>query len=79
MFLRLVEKGFITSERAGRERNYSPLISKMDYMHVETENFMARHYINSLGSLIKTFYDGQTLSPEDVQELQDWLEERGRK
>jgi predicted transcriptional regulator len=76
MLFRLVEKGFLTSERVGRERNYSPVISKQNYMRIETGTFMERHYINSIGSLIKTFYDGHELSPEDIKELQDWLVER---
>jgi len=77
MLVRLIEKGFLTSERVGRERNYSPVILKQDYMRVETESFMSRHYINSMGGLIKTFYEGHELSPEDLQELADFLKERG--
>ena len=76
MLVRLIEKGFLTSERVGRERNYSPVISKQEYMKVETGSFMARHYIKSMGSLIKTFYDGQELSAEDMRELHDWLADK---
>ena len=46
MLMRLIEKGFLKSERVGRERNYTPIISKQEYMKFETENFMTRHYIN---------------------------------
>ena len=76
MLVRLIEKGFLTSERVGRERNYSPVISKQEYMKVETGSFMSRHYINSMGGLIKTFFDGQELSPVDIRELHDWLAEK---
>ena len=76
MLLRLIEKGFLTSERVGRERNYCPAISKKDYMRIETDSFMTRHYINSMGSLIKTFYDGHELSPEDLRDLKAFLKER---
>jgi len=79
MLVRLVEKGFLTSERVGRERIYSPIISKQDYMQIEIGNFMARHYINSMGGFIKTFYDGQVLSAEDIKELEGWLAEKGVK
>ena len=78
MLMRLTEKGFLISERVGRERNYSPVISKQDYVKAETESFKERHYISSLGSLIKAFYDDRELSPQDIKELQDWLAERGR-
>ena len=81
MLMRLVEKGFLTSGRAGRERNYCPAVSKQDYMRVETDAFMARHYIHSMGSLIKTFYGGNELSAQDLQDLKDFLSDhpsRGR-
>jgi len=77
MLMRLIEKGFLTSGRVGRERNYTPAVSRQEYMRVETGNFMTRHYINSAGSLLKTFYEGQKLSPEDISELQAWIAERG--
>ena len=79
MLVRLIEKGFLTSARVGRERNYSPAISKQEYMKVEIESFAARHYINSVGNLVETFYDGRELSPEDFKDLQSWISERRRK
>lgn len=76
MLVRLIEKGFLKSERVGRERNYTPVISEQDYMQIETGEFMKRYYGNSVGSLVKTLYDGQDLSQEDLKELKDWLAER---
>ena len=76
MLVRLIEKGFLASERVGRERNYMPTITERDYMRVETGNFMTRYQGNSIGSLVKTLYEGRNLSQEDIQELKDWLEER---
>ena len=76
MLVRLIEKGFLKSERVGRERNYTPAIREQDYMRVETGDFMKRYSGNSVGSLVKTLYDGKNLSPEDLKELKDWLAER---
>lgn len=76
MLVRLIEKGFLQSERVGRERNYTPAIVEQDYMQIETGDFMKRYYGNSIGSLVKTLYDGQNLSQEDLQELKEWLKER---
>jgi len=76
MLVRLIEKSFLTSERVGRERNYTPAIPEQDYMQIETGDFMKRYYGNSVGSLIKTMYDGQNLSQEDLQELKKWIAER---
>ena len=76
MLVRLIEKGFLKSERVGRERNYTPAIQEQDYMQIETGDFMKRYRGNSVGSLVKTMYDGQNLAQEDLQELKEWLAEK---
>jgi len=76
MLIRLMEKGFLTSSRIGRERNYRPLISEEDYMDVETGEFIARYRGNSVGSLVKTMYDGKSLSQRDIKELKKWLKSK---
>jgi len=76
MLVRLVEKNFLVSEKIGRERNYTPIITEEDYMQIETGNFMSRYSGNSMGSLIKTMYDGQNMSDQDLDELRAWLEEK---
>ena len=77
MLVRLIEKGFLSSERVGKERNYSPLIPETEYMSVETGEFVSRYRGNSLGSLVKTMYDGEKLSDEEIADLQKWLKEKG--
>jgi predicted transcriptional regulator len=75
LLARLIEKGFLSSERVGRERNYTPIISEQEYMQTETENFILRYRGNSLGSLLKTMYDGKNLSSEGIDELKKWIKE----
>jgi predicted transcriptional regulator len=76
MLVRLIDKGFLSSERVGRERNYTPIISEQEYMHAETEGFISRYRGNSVGSLIKTMYDGEDISADDMDELKKWIKER---
>jgi predicted transcriptional regulator len=76
MLVRLIDKGFLSSERVGRERNYSPIISEQEYMRAETEGFISRYRGNSLGSLVKTMYDGKEISVDDMDELKKWIKER---
>jgi len=78
MLLRLVDKDFLSSKKIGRERSYTPIILEHDYMQVETGNFMSRYAGNSMGSLIKTMYDGGDMSEADIDDLQRWLEEKRR-
>ena len=76
MLVRLVEKEFLTSGKNGRERNYTPVISEIDYMQVETGDFMSRYRGNSVGSLIKTMYDGKDITDSDLADLKSWLQDR---
>jgi len=76
MLVRLIEKGFLSSERVGKERNYTPIISGPEYMSVETGEFMSRYRGNSIGSLVKTMYDGKDLTKEELAELKRWLKEK---
>ena len=73
MLVRLVEKNFLISGKNGRERNYTPVVSETDYMQVETGDFMSRYSGNSVGSLIKTMYDGENKSESDLDDLKAWL------
>jgi predicted transcriptional regulator len=77
MLVRLIEKKFLSSERVGKERNYTPIIGEHEYMRAETGDFMARYRGNSVGSLVKTMYEGKNLSPSDIQELKQWLKDKG--
>lgn len=73
---RLTEKGYLSSERIGRERCYTPLISEAEYLSIETGNFLKRYAGNSIGNLVKTLCSDSGLSSEDLQELRRWLAER---
>lgn len=73
MLVRLVEKKFLMSGKNGRERNYTPVVSETDYMKIETGDFMSRYSGNSVGSLIKTMYDGKSIRESDLDELKSWL------
>ena len=77
MLVRLIEKKFLSTGKEGRERNYTPLISEMEYLRAETGSFMERLSGNSVGSLVRTMYEGENLSREDIKELKEWLESKG--
>ncbi|MCW6664364.1 BlaI/MecI/CopY family transcriptional regulator [Aerococcaceae bacterium NML160702] len=75
MLTRLTEKGFLTSERRGRERLYTPIITEDEYLQIETGDFLKRYEGNSIGSLVKTLCASQELSAEDLDELRNLLKE----
>lgn len=76
LMLRLVERGFLRSEKYGKERSYYPLVRKEDYLKFETGNFMKQYHDSSLFNLINTLYDGKALTDEDIDGLLKWAKER---
>jgi Predicted transcriptional regulator len=76
LMLRLTERGFLRSEKHGKERTYFPMVSKEDYLKFETGNFMKQFHNNSFLNFINTLYDDKALTDEDIEELLLWAKER---
>ena len=76
LMLRMVKKGFLRTEKTGKERTYFPQVAKEDYLEFETGNFMQMYHENSFLSLVNTLYDGKKLSEGDIEELLKWAKER---
>lgn len=73
---RLVDRGFLRTEKKGKERTYYPLVEKEDYLKFETGDFIERYHENSFTSLISTLYHGKKLKEDDLDELIQWLQDR---
>ena len=73
---RLIDRGFLTSEKRGRERIYYPQVEREEYMEYETKNFLKKLHKNSFMSLVNTLYDNNDLTEQDIDELSHWLEEK---
>ena len=76
LMLRLVERGFLRTEKAGRERLYYPVVSREEYLKFETGNFIKQYHDNSLLNLVNTLYDDDALKDGDISELLQWIKER---
>jgi predicted transcriptional regulator len=74
LMLRLVERGFLETEKNGKERIYYPLVSKEDYLRFETGDFMKQYHENSFLSFVNTLYDGKRISDQDIAEVEEWLQ-----
>ncbi|SDZ68327.1 Predicted transcriptional regulator [Evansella caseinilytica] len=73
---RLVERGFLQTEKKGKERTYYPLISKEDYLALETEKFMKQYHENSFLSFVNTLYNTKQPTEKELDELLKWAKER---
>jgi predicted transcriptional regulator len=76
LLVRLIEKGFLSSEKLGKERTYSPIVSREEYLRAETGSLFDRLHGNSIFSLVNTLYDGKRLSEKEIADLRVWLDER---
>ena len=74
MLVRLENKGFLRSEKSGKERFYFTVISENDYLKVERDSFRSRFSGSSFSGLVKALYDGESISDEDINELKEWLD-----
>ncbi len=69
---RLIERGFLRSEKPGRERLYYPLVARDEYLQYETEHFLSRVHGGSLRSLMSALGGGNELTRADCEELISW-------
>lgn len=76
LMLRLVDRGFLRTEKVGKERTYYPLVGKEEYLKFETSNFVRQYHDNSVLGLIGTLFDDKALDDEDIDELLRLAKER---
>lgn len=75
---RLQEKGFLEVRKSGKNNVYLALVEKEDYMKTESRNILKRLYQNSAKNFLAALYDGDSLSEEDLKELEDYISEKRR-
>jgi predicted transcriptional regulator len=73
---RLEEKGFLRSEKKGKERHFYPLVRKEEYLQFETVKFFKQYHENSFISLLSALHQNKKLTDEDLDDLQEWIRER---
>ena len=76
MMHRLVKRGFIRTEKNGKDRIYYPLVAREDYLNFETGNFVKQYHETSFINLVTTPYDNKGLTDNDIDELLQWAKEK---
>ena len=79
MLTRLSEKGFLVSEKNGKERFWTATVTEDAYRAFEAKTLVERVYDGSFSVLLNAFYAGKELSSEDAQELLDWIDRKTKK
>lgn len=72
---RLEKKGFLTSEKQGKERFYQAIVQKDEYLEFETKNFFRQYHNNSILSFMNALIESKSISSEELKNLQQKLNE----
>lgn len=70
---RLQEKGFLKVRKSGKNNVYLALIGRDDYMQAESRNILKRLYQNSAKNFLAALYDGDALTREELEELEEYI------
>lgn len=73
---RLQEKGFVQVQKTGRNNIYEALISKEEYLRAESKSIWRRLYQGSVKNFMTALSDGEELSDQDLEELQEFLNKK---
>ncbi|MBY6825566.1 BlaI/MecI/CopY family transcriptional regulator, partial [Clostridium botulinum] len=73
---RLLKKEAIGFEKVGRAYNYYPLISEDECIKAENQSFLQKVYDGAVGMLFTRFLEEETLSQEEIEELEQILKDK---
>jgi BlaI family penicillinase repressor len=69
MVSRMEAKGLIYSEAGGRAKNYYPAFSREEAAARETQSLLSRVYRGSVGLMVNTLIEKNSLTKSDIDEL----------
>lgn len=70
---RLTDRGFLSWEKAGRQRSYTPLVGEGEYLAFENRPYLAGRR-SGLPRLVACLYENDSVSREDLEELRAFLD-----
>ena len=73
---RLQEKRFVQVRKEGMNNVYEPLVRKEDYLKQESRSIWKRLYQNSVGNFMAALGQGDELTDQDLDELQEFLDRK---
>ena len=74
---RLVEKGYLKTNKIGRRNEYAALVTEQEYQAVQTNHFLDRIFGGNVRGLVSTLLQEDRLSAEELKEIEKYWEEQG--
>jgi len=75
---RLMNKNALGVQQEGRLYFYYPLVSKEECARLERESLLKRVYNGALQPMLAAFLEEQNLSKQEIEELKQILENKGK-
>jgi len=73
---RLVKKGAVRFQEEGTRYRYSPAVGESECVRSETQSFVRRVYQGAMKPALAAFLEDADLSPQEIKELQEILEQK---
>lgn len=73
---RLVKKGAVQFEEEGTRYRYSAAVAESECIRSETKSFVRRVYQGAMKPALAAFLEDADLSPQEIKELQELLEQK---
>jgi BlaI family penicillinase repressor len=73
---RLVKKGALDYHKEGRAYLYFPIVKEKDCVRAVSDSFLSRVFNGSLKPMLAHFVQSRRLSPTEVKELKQLLDEK---
>lgn len=71
--LHLTQKGYLTLSSTGTRRLYAPSITKEEYQQTYAREIVKTSFDSSLTTFVSAFTGGQKITPQERDELLDYL------
>lgn len=75
---RLVDKGFLKTNKIGHRNKYTAIISEAEYQGVQIQTFLEKVYEGDVKGLVATLLQKELLSCEEYEDLRQYWEKGGR-
>lgn len=73
---RLVNRGFLKTEKEGKNRYYEPLVSEEEYLAEDSRRYLEKWKGGSLRDLVACLYESESVTMEDLKELREFIDEK---
>lgn len=69
---RLIEKGFLKTNKIGRRNEYKAIVSSNDYQSTQAHSFLEKIYEGNAKGLVTTLIEQDLLSADDLEQLKSY-------